>query len=126
MSHPQNLNLQEIAMVNRIFAQEIAAMVEESESRRRKGEWRVRDKSSRRYQRKHITKVIFFSWMTLALAACNSAKANVPPPPPPICQMVMVQVAQGYDASGNVIVGSVATLSPPIFACSDGTLRSNP
>ena len=126
-THPQHLNVEEIRMINHIFAREIQALALDQT----RSHWYKPDCSSSgwaRRRRRYQQSLVFFTWLTLTLACTKAIPSPLPPPPPPApytCAIRPIQVmaVQSLDANGNPVEGPAMALDTAICACSDGVIR---
>ena len=125
MSQPQNLNLVEIGMVNRIYAREMRyqALSQLSMLKGRCSTWHGAALRRKRFQQSLIALTYIF---TLTCSKGIAAPPSPPVPPAPyVCSKRPIQVTtvQGIDANGNPIEGPAMALDTAICACSDGVVR---
>ena len=115
VSQPLNLNLEEIRMVNRIYAKQVRRMALAEMPHKFCGTVRTRYRRRRQFYRLLI--------LTVWLTACT-VHAAPPPPAPAVCQTpVKVMVIQGQNLDGTPVLGPETLLSPQLCACTDGTVR---
>ncbi len=125
MSQPVNLNLEEIRVVNMIYARQMRLL---AWGQRRMHQRQVSTRRGFAYRRQNFYTALVGLTYIFSLA-CSTVQAAPPAPVPPapfVCASRPIRglVVQSADASGNPVEGPVMVLETPICACSDKVVRT--